>query len=317
MKIGIDIMGGDFAPTETVKGAILASQKLESEDLVYLFGNENQINTLLLDLGADKSKFIVVDCSQTIEMADDPVKSFMEKSDSSIVKGFKYLKGNIIDGFASAGNTGSMLVGATKVSGVIPGIIRPGISSYYPNNKGGKNLILDVGINPDTKPDVMVQYAEIGNLYSKSVLGVKNPKIGLLNIGEEDTKGNLNSKHTHQLLKEHTGINFIGNVEGGDLNDSDKVDVIVCDGFCGNIVLKQAESFHKIIKSRNISDPYFDNYNYENYGGTPILGIKQAVVVGHGKSNDIAIMNMILHTKEILASKLTEKIIKAFDYGTN
>lgn len=317
MKIGIDIMGGDFAPTETVKGAILASQKLESDDTIYLFGNENQINTLLSDLSADTSKFVIINCTEAIEMADDPVKSFMEKSDSSIVKGFQYLKGNKIDGFASAGNTGSMLVGATKVSGVIPGIIRPGISSYYPNSKGGKNLILDVGINPDTKPDVMVQYAEIGNIYSKSILGIKNPKIGLLNIGEEETKGNLNSKHTHQLLKEHTGINFIGNVEGGDLNDSEKVDVIICDGFCGNIVLKQAESFHKMIISRNISDSYFDNYNYENYGGTPILGIQQAVIVGHGKSSDIAIMNMILHTKDIIASKLTEKIINAFDYDTN
>ena len=317
MKIGIDIMGGDFAPQQILQGVILAKKELGAEDSLFLFGPEKEISDGLTEAGENLNDYIIVDCSQTIEMGDDPVKSFLEKTDSGMVKGFVYLSKGIIDGFASAGNTGAMLVGATKVIGLVEGIIRPCISSYYPNSEGKNNLIMDVGINADAKPENLVQYATLGDLYARNIMGIDNPKIALLNIGEEESKGNANAKATYQLLKNVNSINFIGNVEGGDLYKAGVVDVIITDGFTGNVVLKQAESFYQIFKDRNIKDNYFDNYNYENYGGTPVLGINKTVVVGHGKSSAKAVKNMILLTGNIISSKLPEKITKAFENGTN
>jgi phosphate acyltransferase len=317
MNIGLDIMGGDFAPNETVKGAILAQKLLNGNEKIVLFGDEQLITAKLFEYNSSPEFFSIVNCFDAIEMGDDPVKSFLEKTESGIVKGFQYLTQNLIDGFASAGNTGAMLVGATKIIGLIKGILRPCISSYYPTDDLQNNLVLDVGINADAKPENLLQYAYLGDLYAKNVLGIDSPKIGLLNIGSEKSKGNANAKATYQLLENAKNLNFIGNVEGGDLHKSDLVDVIVTDGFTGNVLLKQAESFYHILKSRNINDPYFNNYNYENYGGTPILGINKTVVVGHGISNDIAIKNMILLTRDIIKTQLTEKITKAFEYGTN
>jgi glycerol-3-phosphate acyltransferase PlsX len=200
------------------------------------------------------------------------------------------------------------MVGATQVIGVLEGIIRPCLSSICPNNKGGNNLILDVGLNADPKPEVLAQYAQIGSAYAKYVMGIDNPRIGLLNIGSEEGKGNLTAKATYKLLKELDNINFIGNIEGGDCSDTEKVDVIVTDGFVGNIYLKHAESIYSILKQRGINDPFFDNYNYENVGGTPALGVNGTVIIGHGKSNGKAIKNMILQTKAVAAAKLHEKI---------
>jgi glycerol-3-phosphate acyltransferase PlsX len=317
MNIGIDINGGDFAPDEILKGAILAKKELGASDTLVLFGKETEILSKLNDWTENSDDYIIVNCTETIEMGDDPVKSFLEKSDSEMVKGFTYLKEGRIDGFASAGNTGAMLVGATKIIGLIEGIIRPCISSYYPNNASKNNIVMDVGINADAKPENLLQYALLGDLYAKNIMGIQEPRIGLLNIGEEESKGNANAKASFQLLKQDNRINFIGNVEGGDLHKAELVDVIITDGFTGNIVLKQAESFYSILGARKISDPYFDNYNYENYGGTPILGINKTVVVGHGKSNEVAIKNMILLTANMIKSKLSEKITKAFEYGTN
>ena len=317
MKIGIDIMGGDLAPAEILKGAILAKKELEKEDSLYLFGPEQELLSSLEKYGEDSSSYIIVDCQQTLKMGDDPVKSFLEKTESGMVKGFVYLKNGIIDGFASAGNTGAMLVGATKIIGLVEGILRPCISSYYPNDAGNNNLIMDVGINADTKPENLAQYARLGDLFAKNVLGIENPRIALLNIGEEESKGNTTAKAAFQILKNLTCINFIGNIEGGDLHKAGIVDVIITDGFTGNVVLKQAESFYQILCDRNIKDSFFDNYNYENYGGTPVLGINKTVVVGHGKSSALAVKNMILLTGNIILSQLSEKITKAFEYGTN
>ncbi len=313
MNIGIDIMGGDFAPFEILKGVILASELIENDDKLFLFGKEDIIRKALDEYGTSTEKFVVVDCEQVIEMDDEPVKAFKEKSESSIVKGFIYLKSKKIDGFASAGNTGAMLVGATQVVGVINGILRPGISSYYPNNQGGYNLLIDVGLNPDTKPEVMLQYARMGSIFAQTVLKIENPKVSLLNIGSEDSKGTPSTKAAYQLLADDDKINFIGNIEGGDLHKGDISNVIVADGFTGNIVLKQAESFYKLLKERGISDEYFDRYNYENYGGMPVLGVNSPVIIGHGISSEIAIKNMILQTKNIINSDLSGKIIKAFD----
>ncbi|MBN2778264.1 MAG: phosphate acyltransferase [Bacteroidales bacterium] len=317
MNIGFDIMGGDYAPEQALKGAVLAIGELSENDKLFLFGNAKLIREYFSQHDVSPKKYDIVDCSQTIEMGDEAIKAFKEKPDSSISKGFYFLSKNLIDSFASAGNTGAMMVGAIQIIGVGKGILRPGISSYYPNNMGKNNLLLDVGLNPETKPEVLVQYAHMGDLFARNVMSVNNPKIGLLNIGSEESKGTASIKQAYKLLKRDKKINFIGNIEGGDLHDADKVDVIVCNGFTGNIVLKQAESFYKLLSQRNISDSYFDNYNYENYGGTPVLGVPKPVIVGHGISNDIALKNMILLSKKLIESGISEKITKYFSYGTN
>jgi glycerol-3-phosphate acyltransferase PlsX len=317
MNIGFDIMGGDYAPEQALKGAVLAIGELSENDKLFLFGKAELISEYLTQQNVSTAKYEIVDCRQTIEMGDEAIKAFKEKPDSSISKGFYFLSKNLIDSFASAGNTGAMMVGAIQIIGVGKGILRPGISSYYPNNVGKNNLLLDVGLNPETKPEVLVQYAQMGDLFAKNVMAVKNPKIGLLNIGSEDSKGTASVKQAYKLLKKNKKINFIGNIEGGDLHDAEKVDVIVCNGFTGNVVLKQAESFYKLLSERNISDSYFDNYNYENYGGTPVLGVPKPVIVGHGVSNDIALKNMILLSKKLIESGISEKITKYFSYGTN
>ncbi|PLW98675.1 MAG: phosphate acyltransferase PlsX [Marinilabiliales bacterium] len=311
MKIGIDIMGGDFAPEATVLGAIQACQILQDKATIVLIGDENGIHPILKREGFDVSRFEIVHTTEVINMSEHPAKTFSAKPDSSIVVGYNLLKTGAIDAFTSAGNTGAMLVGAMYVVKSIAGVIRPCITATVPQLSGEKSLILDVGINPDCKPDVLVQYAILGSIYIENVFGIKNPRVGLLNNGEEPEKGNLLTKATHEMLLHESKINFIGNVEGKDLYNG-TADVIVCDGFTGNVILKQAESFYTIAKARNISDEYIDLFNFENYGGTPVLGINGNVSIGHGISNAHAIKNMILQAKEVVDVRLSDKIKEAF-----
>jgi glycerol-3-phosphate acyltransferase PlsX len=226
--------------------------------------------------------------------------------------GFDLLATKKIDAFASTGNTGAMLVGAIYKINTIPGIIRPCITSVLPTFNGGNSVLLDVGSNADCKPDVLYQFAVLGALYAKNVYGIENPRVGLLNIGEEETKGNLLTIAVHKMLSESEEVNFIGIIEGRDIFLG-KADVIVCDGFTGNIVLKQAEGIYYIMKKRAIQDDYFDRFNYENYGGTPILGVKGNVIIGHGISNEKAVMNMILHSYEVAKSGLAMRVNEAFN----
>jgi glycerol-3-phosphate acyltransferase PlsX len=195
----------------------------------------------------------------------------------------------------------------------VAGIIRPAIASYIPVADGKFNLLLDVGINPDCRPDVLNQYGILGDIYAKLIFGIENPRIGLLNIGEEEEKGNLVTKSTYELMKDSTQFNFVGNVEGNEIFSNKKADVVVCDGFVGNVVLKEAEAFYHLIRKRNISDPFFEMFNFENYGGTPILGVNAPVIIGHGVSNAKAIMNMVLQTKSVISSDLCGKIKEAFN----
>jgi glycerol-3-phosphate acyltransferase PlsX len=313
MNIGVDVMGGDFAPDAVIAGAVLAHKQLKPSEKIILFGNEESIIHLLKKEKANASDFEIVNCTEVIGMADNPAKTFTKKTNSSIFVGFKYLAEKKIDGFASAGNTGAMLVGTMYTIKSIPGIIRPAIASYIPVSEDKFNLILDVGINPDCRPDVLYQYAILGSLYSKFVFGVEKPRIGLLNIGEEEEKGNLVTKSTFELMKEATEFRFAGNVEGNEIFSDSKADVIVCDGFVGNVILKEAEAFYHLLKRRNISDPFFEQFNFENYGGTPILGVNAPVVIGHGISNAKAIMNMILQTRVVISSNLCEKFKEAFN----
>jgi glycerol-3-phosphate acyltransferase PlsX len=314
MRIGLDVMGGDFAPQAALEGAILASKELPSHIRLVLIGDEKLIvdfislNTSLL------SVFDIIPSLSVIGMGEHPTKAYSRKPDSSIALGFKLLKENKIDAFSSAGNTGAMLVGSMYTINTIPGVIRPCVTSILPKEDGSVNIILDVGANADCKPDVLYQFGILGSLYAKHVFNIKEPKVGLLNIGEEEEKGNILAQSTHHLMKSSGDFKFVGNIEGRDLF-GDKADVIVCDGFTGNVVLKEAEAFYSLFKRRKISDVYFDKFNYENYGGSPILGINSTVVVGHGISNSIAIKNMILLAKDITEARLSLKINQALNHN--
>jgi glycerol-3-phosphate acyltransferase PlsX len=246
-------------------------------------------------------------------MADNPAKAFAKKPDSSIANGFKALATGKIDGFSSAGSTGAMLVGAMYTIKTIAGIIRPAIAGFIPVGTEKFNLFLDVGVNPDCRPDVLYQYGILGSLYSKFVFGLNNPRIALLNIGEEEEKGNLVTKSAYELMKDSKDFTFVGNIEGNQLFSNDKADVIVCDGFVGNVVLKEAEAFFHLYKKMKVNNPYLERFNAENYGGTPILGINAPVIIGHGSSNPKAIMNMILQTREVISSGLCSKIKEALN----
>jgi glycerol-3-phosphate acyltransferase PlsX len=221
------------------------------------------------------------------------------------------LKKGLLDGFCSAGNTGAMLVGASYTVNVIPGVFRPALATILPCIDGRDSVILDVGLNPDCKPDVLLQYGILGKLYAKFVLGIENPTVGLLNIGAEETKGTPAVKTAFELMKEHPGLNFTGNVEGHAFFHENITDVVVCDGFVGNIVLKQAEAIYSISKKINVSHPFFDRLNFENIGGTPIVGINANVVIGHGISKRKAVMNMIMQTRAVVRANLAQRIIEA------
>jgi len=253
-----------------------------------------------------------VHAPDVITMHDHPTRAIPQKPNSSIAVGFDLLSKKEIHAFASTGNTGAMLVGSIYKINTIPGIIRPCITSTLPQIDGSKSILLDVGSNADCKADVLYQFAVLGSLYAKNVYGIESPRVALLNIGEEETKGNLLTIATHKLMSESDEINFTGNIEGRDLFHG-KADVIVCDGFTGNIVLKEAEGIYSLMKMRGIHDEYFERFNYENYGGTPILGVKGNVIIGHGISNTKAVKNMILHAHEVAKSGLALRVNEAFN----
>ncbi len=312
MKVGIDILGGDYAPEATVQGAILAHEELDGKATIVLIGDKEKINEECSKLSFDPDLFEIVHTADCISMEEYPAKAFSQKPNASIPLGFSLLKNNEIDGFASAGNTGAMLVGAMHIVKSVPGIIRPCISAHIPKNSEFPTILLDVGLNPDCKPDILYQYAILGSLYAEKVYNIKKPKVALFNLGQEEEKGNLLTKTTYQAMKGTKDFNFIGNIEGTDLF-SEEVDVIVCDGFIGNTIIKEAEAFYSLIKKRNISDSFFEKFNYENHGGTPILGINAPALIGHGISGKHAIKNLILNMVSIIDSKLIEKIKEAFN----
>jgi glycerol-3-phosphate acyltransferase PlsX len=311
MRIGLDVMGGDYAPDAIMEGAVDSLQHLSENEKLILLGDESAIYGKLSEMGVEPSLFELVHTSQVIEMADHPAKAFSQKKNSSIAVGYGMLKSGVLDGFCSAGNTGAMLVGASYTVNVIPGVLRPALATILPCIDDRDSVILDVGLNPDCKPDVLLQYGILGSIYSKYVLGKENPSVGLLNIGEEPTKGTPSVKAAYELMKEYQGLNFAGNIEANALFRETMTDVIVCDGFVGNVILKQAEAFHYIYQVRNLKDSYFDRLDFENIGGTPIIGINANVVIGHGISKRKAVMNMILQTRAVVHANLALKIKEA------
>jgi glycerol-3-phosphate acyltransferase PlsX len=311
MKIGLDIMGGDYAPKANVLGAIEAHQSLTPDQHLVLIGDTKQIKPLLSAVGFNPDHFEYVHTDEVIGMGEHPTKAILQKPNSSISVGFQLLKEGKIDSFASAGNSGAMLVGAVFSVKTIPGIIRPCLCTILPKLKGGTGLMLDVGANADCKPDTLLQFGILGSLYAENLMQIENPKVALMNIGEEDEKGNMLSLATFPLMKESKLFNFVGNVEGRDLFN-DKADVIVCDGFTGNVMLKLAESFYVLTIKKGLKDEFFDRFNYEKYGGSPVLGVNAPVLIGHGISSPEAIKNMIFQSRDMITSNLVGKIQAAF-----
>jgi glycerol-3-phosphate acyltransferase PlsX len=307
MKIGLDVMGGDRAPEATIEGAVLALREMNQSDRIVLFGDQSVVTGMLVQRNIDPGLFDIVHAPEVIGMNESPTKAFMQKIHSSIAVGFRMLKHNEINAFASAGSSGAMMVGSIYSVNTIQGIIRPATTALIPKENGGIGILIDVGTNPDIKPDVMYQLAILGSIYAQNVFHIQDPKVGLLNIGEEEKKGNLLCQLAFQQMKGTRDFRFIGNIEGRDMF-SDKADVIVCDGFTGNILLKALEEMYYLILKRGFSDEFFDRFNYENFGGTPILGVNAPVVVGHGISNGKAIKNMILLSRDVYEADLAKKI---------
>jgi len=318
VRIALDAMGGDFAPAETVKGAILATQQLPSVEVI-LVGQPEKISREL-----KKVKLPIVPASEVIEMNEHPVQAVKNKKDASINVAFSLVKQGKADAVVSAGNTGALMAASLFKLGRFPGIERPAIATEFPL-PSGKVLLLDMGANVDCKPKNLQQFAVMGNLYAKHTMHIENPKVGLLNIGEEKEKGNELTRESYPLLKE-LPINFIGNVESKELLQG-KADVVVCDGFVGNLILKFGEglgvSIFQMLKdelSRGIMNKIGlafllpallrlrKKVTYDEYGGAPLLGINGTVFKAHGRSKARAIKNAIRETVEAVKGDMASKL---------
>lgn len=308
MKIGLDIMGGDYAPEEAIKGVQLFFEQMPDPSVhLLLIGDAAAAAPYLSLLEPYQYRYTFVEAPEIIGMNEHPTRALKEKPQSSIAIGFGMLAMQKADAFISAGNTGAMMVGSMYSVKTIDGIHRPTIASPIPRTDGKYNLLLDVGANADCKPENLLQFAQLGSLYVEHVSGIKNPRVALINLGEEEGKGNILAQATYPMLKESSSLNFVGNVEGRDIF-LNKADVYVCEGFVGNVLLKMAESIYDIFTARGIRDPFLDGFNFEGYGGTPILGINSPVVIGHGISHALAFRNMIEVASKIVSSDLTNAL---------
>jgi phosphate acyltransferase len=330
VKVALDAMGGDFGPPVTVRGALRSLEELENPPEIVLYGNPGKIREILKEEGKDPGLFQIVETTETIEMCEAPATAVRKKKDSPIVRGMMDLKQGLVQGVVSAGSTGAMVAGALLYAGRLPGVQRPAIATWFPGKAGGC-IVLDVGANADNKPEHLLQFGVMGHLFAEAALQRTNPRIALLNIGEESSKGSDLYIRAHKMLAE-SPLNFIGNVEGRDIL-SGKTDVVVCDGFTGNVVLKLTESIigftierlknrfkESILKFTRGKLAIWlirnelrvgqklvgSDFDYAEHGGAPLLGIKGSVIISHGKSNETAIMNAIrtavrfneLHTNE-------------------
>lgn len=309
MRIGIDVMGGDFVPHAPIAGASLALSRIQPDTRLVLIGDESVIREELARQQLSADSFDVEHASEVIGMDEHPAKAFTQKTDSSIHKGIRLHKEGKLDAFISAGNTGAMLVGSVLGLGNIEGVLRPTIGALYPCN-GSYSIICDVGANADCKPEHLAQFALLGSIYMREVLGISNPKVALLNVGEERTKGSQLAQASYELLEKHPALHFIGNAEGRDLN-AGHADVYVCDGYTGNIVLKFAESFYDLFKNRYPEDELVRSFNFENYGGLPVLGVKGVSIIGHGISTPKAFATMVRCAEDVVNSRLTTQIENA------
>jgi len=339
LKILLDAMGGDNAPDEVIKGAIRASKEIARDTEIILIGNEEIINNRVKALFNKEKitdlseKITIKHASEQIEMEDIPTVAIKHKKDSSMVVGFNMLKEDEGDVFISAGNSGALLTGATLLVGRIKGIDRPAIAPVLPAY-GKSVMLMDAGANTNCKPINLVQFAQMSTIYLRNTFGIEKPRVGLLNIGTEETKGNELVKETYKLLKENAeeyGINFIGNIEGRDCFTGE-VDCIITDGFTGNILLKTIEGFGKLVK-RNLTESIKRNIfttigaipclpaikrfsktmDYKEYGGALFLGVKKPVVKAHGSSDEYLFYFTIKQAENFVRSDAVNKMKEEFE----
>lgn len=324
IKVAVDAMGGDHAPFEVIKGSLLAIDEYKIN--IVLVGVEPTIKPILDELtcGKENPKISIVHAPEVVGMSESPSAAFKKKKESSIAIGLKLLKEGEVDAFVSAGNTGAVMAASTLTLGRIPGIERPALSVILPSDNH-QVLLMDIGSNVDCKPEQLVQFAIMGDCYARLVMGVDSPRIGLLSIGEEEEKGNHLVQSTFPLLKEEN-LNFIGNVESREIF-VDRADVVVCDGFMGNSLIKFAEGlvtfflsyFKKSCKKSPLAmlgalfllptlKRFKKETDYEEFGGTPLLGINGVSVISHGKSESKAIKNAIRNAVEAVQSNMIESI---------
>lgn len=316
-------MGGDYAPLYALKGAELAL-KVKNDLRLFLVGAKDELLKLIAENNLKLKEEIIIDAKDIVTMNDSPANVIKEKPESSLVKGLRLVQEQKISAFVSAGNTGAVMSAATLILGRLPGISRPTIGSLLPSEKGFTALF-DVGANVDSKPQYLLEYAIMASIYVKEILGINNPKVGLLSVGEEREKGNQLSKAAYELL-EKSNLNFIGNVEGRDI-PAGTADIVICDGFVGNITLKFAEGTLGLLKAKikeyastgikakilalatkiALKEALRD-FDYQNYGGVPLLGVNGVVIIGHGRSTPLAFKNMIFRAKEMLDRRINEKI---------
>ena len=325
-RIVVDAMGGDFAPANAVLGALEAYNQNKSFDL-FLVGRKKQLEEVLSTNNLALNAESIVNADEVIEMGDSPAASLKLKPNSSIVIGAQLVRDKKADAFVSAGNTGAMMAASTLIIGRIPGLGRPTIGAEMPS-VNGICYLYDVGASKDSKPSHLFEYAVMGTIFAKVMGGVSNPKVGVLSMGEEEGKGNEASEAAAKLLKQ-SKLNFIGNVEGRDIL-AGNVDVVVCDGYVGNIILKFGESVPKLLKhllkktaeknfldklliglSKNVLKKSLKSLDYQEYGGVPLLGVNGISIIGHGSSSVLAIKNMVLRANEMHQKKLLGKMIKA------
>lgn len=311
MIIAVDAMGGDYAPKAVVEGAILAAKEIDSSAKILLIGKQDLINDQLNGMDVPSS-IEVIHAEDVIGMHEHPAKAFAQKPQSSLSVGFRMLAAGECQALCSAGNTGAVMVGSLFTLKTYGNIQRPPIAGFFPLKAGGFSLMLDIGANADCKPEVLNQFGELGSIYAKFSLEIPNPKVALLSIGEEETKGSAVVQAAYQLLKENKKINFIGNVEGRDLFEG-KADVIVTEGFTGNVLFKMGESLYDYAASQGIDDQLINRMNYEVVGGSPIIGVRGNVIVAHGISSPLAIKNMILLAGRQVMSNVNQKLAEAFD----
>ncbi len=335
IKIVVDAMGGDLAPLNDVSGAIIAAESRPGSLEIILVGKRDLINDELSRHKVTLKNISVVNATEVVTMEDSAIDSIKSKPDSSLSVGLNLMKEKKADAFISAGNTGAVMAASILKSGRIQGVGRPTIGSIFPTDSG-KTMVFDVGASVDCKAIHLLEFAIMGNIYMKNIYNIKEPKIGLLSIGEEKSKGDALTLETYELLQK-TNLNFIGNVEGRDVLRG-KADVIVCDGFVGNVILKFAESVLDVIKGKfkayasqgffkkiwtgmmygTLKNVVLKDFDYQEYGGVPLLGINGVTIIGHGKSSPIAIKNMILKAEEMVRLKVNDKIresVKNYELG--
>lgn len=331
-KIAIDVMGGDYAPDEIIKGCVLATKDIDST--LVLVGKKDVIEEKLSAYTYDEQKIEIVHADEVIEMDEAPVMAIRKKKNASMVIALKLVKENQVDGMISAGSTGALLTGATLIVGRIKGVERPAMAPFIPTQTGA-SLLIDCGANVDAKPQYLEQFARMGTIYVEQCMQIKNPKVGLVNIGTEEEKGNQLTKEAYQLLSESKGINFYGNVEARDIPQG-LVDVLVCDGFTGNIILKFMEGFGKWILGmlkveflKNLKTKVaalfmkqgINNikakFDVATKGGAPFLGVNGLVVKTHGSSKSKEIYSTILQTEGFIKDQLVEKIKVKFEENIN